>query len=47
MWQYNTRLDTPQALLVIAAFGRLLAFLLWVTRSLWIYLTPRIDSKPS
>lgn len=32
--------------LVIAAFGWLLAFLPWVLRSLWIYLTPRIDGKP-
>ena len=32
--------------LVIAAFGWLLAFTPWVLRSLWIYLTPRIDGKP-
>lgn len=32
--------------LVIAAYGWLLAFLPWVLRSAWIYLTPRIDGKP-
>ncbi|MEO8998810.1 MAG: NnrS family protein [Rhodanobacter sp.] len=33
--------------LVIAAYGWLLAFLPWVLRSAWIYLTPRVDGKPS
>jgi uncharacterized protein involved in response to NO len=32
--------------LVVAAFGWLLAFAPWVIRSLWIYLTPRIDGRP-
>ncbi|MEO9077815.1 MAG: NnrS family protein [Rhodanobacter sp.] len=32
--------------LVIAAYGWLLAFLPWVVRSAWIYLTPRADGKP-
>ncbi|HEY8683882.1 MAG TPA: NnrS family protein [Rhodanobacter sp.] len=32
--------------LVIAAYGWLLAFLPWVLRSAWIYLTPRADGKP-
>ena len=32
--------------LVIAAFGWLLAFLPWVVRSTWIFLTPRVDGKP-
>jgi len=32
--------------LVIAAFGWLLAFLPWVVRSLWIFLTPRVDGQP-
>lgn len=32
--------------LVIAAYGWLLAFLPWVLRSAWIYLTPRLDGKP-
>lgn len=32
--------------LVAAAFGWLIAFLPWVLRSLWIYLTPRIDGVP-
>jgi uncharacterized protein involved in response to NO len=31
---------------VVAAWGWLLAFLPWVLRSSWIYLTPRIDGKP-
>src|SRR5574337_907839 len=31
--------------LVIAAYGWLLAFLPWVLRSAWIYLTPRVDGK--
>ncbi len=31
---------------VIAAYGWLLAFLPWVLRSAWIYLTPRADGKP-
>lgn len=37
--------DAPRWLL-IAAFGWLLAFLPWVLRSLWIYITPRTDGKP-
>ena len=39
---------TPESArwLVIAAFGWLLAFLPWVLRSLWIFLTPRIDGRP-
>lgn len=32
--------------LVIAAFGWLVAFLPWVVRSVWIFLTPRVDGKP-
>ncbi|MEO8460528.1 MAG: NnrS family protein [Dokdonella sp.] len=32
--------------LVIAAFGWIVALLPWVLRSLWIFLTPRIDGKP-
>ncbi len=32
--------------LVVAAYGWLLAFLPWVVRSAWIYLTPRADGKP-
>ena len=32
--------------LVIAAYGWLLAFLPWVLRSAWIYLTPRVDGRP-
>ncbi|EIL86987.1 NnrS family protein [Rhodanobacter sp. 115] len=32
--------------LVIAGAGWLLAFLPWVLRSAWIYLTPRADGKP-
>lgn len=32
--------------LVIAAFGWLVAFLPWVLRSAWIFLTPRKDGKP-
>lgn len=32
--------------LVIAACGWLVAFLPWVLRSAWIYLTPRADGKP-
>ena len=31
---------------IVAGFGWLLAFLPWVLRSLWIYLTPRADGKP-
>ncbi|NCT67902.1 MAG: NnrS family protein [Rhodanobacteraceae bacterium] len=31
--------------LVIAAFGWLVAFAPWVLRSLWIYLTPRVDGQ--
>lgn len=37
--------DAPRWL-VIAAFGWLVAFLPWVLRSLWIYVTPRMDGKP-
>jgi uncharacterized protein involved in response to NO len=36
----------PYLWLVIAAYGWLLAFLPWVLRSAWIYLTPRADGKP-
>jgi len=32
--------------LVAAAAGWLIAFAPWVLRSLWIYITPRIDGKP-
>jgi len=32
--------------LVIAAYGWLVAFLPWVLRSAWIWLTPRADGKP-
>ena len=32
--------------LVVAAFGWPIAFLPWVLRSLWIFVTPRIDGKP-
>lgn len=32
--------------LLIAAAGWVLAFLPWVLRSTWIYLTPRLDGKP-
>ena len=32
--------------LVVAAAGWLIAFAPWVLRSLWIYVTPRIDGKP-
>ncbi len=32
--------------MVVAAYGWLLAFLPWVVRSAWIYLTPRADGKP-
>ena len=32
--------------LVIAAFAWLVAFLPWVVRSIWIFMTPRIDGKP-
>ena len=32
--------------LVVAAFGWLVAFLPWVVRSAWIFLTPRVDGKP-
>ncbi|RDS84915.1 NnrS family protein [Dyella monticola] len=32
--------------LVIAACGWLVAFLPWVLRSLWMYLTPRVDQRP-
>ena len=30
----------------VAALGWLLAFLPWVLRSGWIYLTPRVDGQP-
>lgn len=30
----------------IAALGWLIAFVPWVTRSAWIYLTPRVDGRP-
>lgn len=32
--------------LVVAAAGWLVAFLPWVIRSAWIYLTPRVDGRP-
>jgi len=32
--------------LIVAGFGWLLAFLPWVLRSTWIYLSPRADGKP-
>lgn len=32
--------------LLLTALGWLVAFLPWVLRSLWIYLTPRIDGQP-
>ncbi|MDE2309147.1 MAG: NnrS family protein [Xanthomonadaceae bacterium] len=32
--------------LVVAAYGWLVAFLPWVLRSAWIWLTPRVDGKP-
>ncbi|UGB37609.1 NnrS family protein [Frateuria soli] len=32
--------------LVVAACGWLVAFLPWVLRSAWIYLTPRVDGRP-
>ncbi len=37
--------DMPRWL-VVAAFGWLLAFLPWVLRSLWIFVTPRVDGRP-
>jgi len=36
----------PYFWLVIAAYGWLVAFIPWVLRSAWIYLTPRVDGKP-
>jgi uncharacterized protein involved in response to NO len=36
----------PQAWLIAAAVGWLLAFAPWVLRSLWLYVTPRADGKP-
>lgn len=36
----------PGPWLLAAAVGWLVAFAPWVGRSLWIYLTPRIDGKP-
>jgi len=38
--------DDAAALQLIAAFGWLLAFLPWVVRSLWVFMTPRIDGRP-
>jgi uncharacterized protein involved in response to NO len=38
--------DDEYGWLVIAAYGWLVAFLPWVLRSAWIYLTPRVDGKP-
>lgn len=35
-----------QGWITAAAFGWLVAFLPWVLRSLWIYVTPRIDGRP-
>ena len=37
--------DAPRWL-VIAAFGWVLAFVPWVARALWIFLTPRVDGRP-
>lgn len=37
--------DDPMAWQLFAACGWLLAFLPWVARSTWIYLTPRADGK--
>jgi uncharacterized protein involved in response to NO len=43
----GAELATDHALwLAIAAFAWLAAFLPWVLRSAWIYLTPRADGKP-
>jgi uncharacterized protein involved in response to NO len=39
-------LPDPLAWQAIAAIGWMLAFIPWVVRSLWIYVTPRIDGKP-
>jgi len=36
----------PWLWLVVAGYGWLLAFLPWVLRSAWIYLTPRKDGRP-
>ncbi len=36
----------PMQWQVVAGLGWLLAFLPWVLRSGWIYLTPRVDGKP-
>jgi uncharacterized protein involved in response to NO len=36
----------PLPLYALAALGWLVAFLPWVLRSAWIYLTPRVDGKP-
>jgi uncharacterized protein involved in response to NO len=30
----------------LAALGWIVAFLPWVLRSSWIYLSPRVDGKP-
>ena len=35
-----------QAWFAVAGLGWLLAFLPWVARSVWVYLTPRIDGAP-
>jgi uncharacterized protein involved in response to NO len=35
----------PLPLFALAALGWLLAFVPWVLRSAWIYLTPRADGK--
>lgn len=37
--------DSP-AWHAVAALGWLIAFLPWIVRSAWIYLTPRVDGKP-
>jgi len=37
---------TSASWLGVAAAGWLIAFAPWVLRSLWIYVTPRIDGKP-
>lgn len=36
----------PHTLWTISAAGWLIAFLPWVARNLWIYLTPRADGRP-
>jgi uncharacterized protein involved in response to NO len=43
--QAEFMVDAPRWLLV-AALAWLIAFLPWVLRSLWIFVTPRVDGKP-